>query len=305
MFCRPRRPRGLVDGTRLSATPANRPRRGFTSQQTLVARNADATALGQVPPAAKQRGGADATPWFAVMSMANVVRMEKAREGKAKSKRASHDTQGPRADTGRGHGARTRAGARGHARGSPGERVRGAAAGVGPRAPSRGKNARPDRGSEAPGRHHRPVAVHARADPGPRTVPGAQSSPPRGGPGPSPKAACRSLWETAGPGVRSEHQRPREPDARSPHRGLRPSRGDGKPRVTPRRSLSFSKHLDKMKRRQNKQRDPRGSKGGSIQKTPSPEEMDFIKTGEEEKISRRTGSVSDFLKNLYYKQLRT
>lgn len=211
MFCRPRRPRGLVDGTRLSATPANRPRRGFTSQQTLVARNADATALGQVPPAAKQRGGADATPWFAVMSMANVVRMEKAREGKAKSKRASHDTQGPRADTGRGHGARTRAGARGHARGSPGERVRGAAAGVGPRAPSRGKNVRPDRGSEAPGRHHRPVAVHARADPG-------------------AQAGARSAKQpaTRRPRPVSEGGRPRPGPRRPAARcGRQPARGSG------------------------------------------------------------------------------
>lgn len=59
-----------------------------------------------------------------------------------------------------------------------------------------------------------------------------------------------------------------------------------------------------MKRCQSKQWDTRGNKGGSIQKTQSPEETDFIETGGE-KISRRTESVSDSFKNLYYEQLET
>lgn len=69
-------------------------------------------------------------------------------------------------------------------------------------------------------------------------------------------------------------------------------------RADPQHGSAAASVSTQMRRCQDEQQDTRGNKGGLLQKTQSPEEMNSIKIGGEEKISYCSDSVSDLQKIL-------
>lgn len=219
-FCLPRRSRDPVDGTRPSATPAKRPTGRLCLPADAGGRERCGYGVGPGTYRSRtERGcGRDAP----VHGNVHGERRSNGKGARRKSNvetRASHGTQGRRADTG---------GVRGKARGYARERAEGDSWAWGPRGLSHGRNARPHHGSfgtegrawarpacsEAPGLRSRPMAVHVQADPGARAS-AWNSSLPRGGPGPVSAAACCRRKPARGSGVSTSVPRDWTPSPRA------------------------------------------------------------------------------------------